>query len=148
MRKVTNRVTVAALMLICVVTWCANGHQEKMCGSIVVRNNITAFDQLINCTVIEGSLRIVMLDKTTEYDFVNLTFDSLREITQYLIVYRVKGLKSLGQLFPNLSLIRGTELFSNVALAVYENSKLQELGLHSLTQIKEGSVLIRKNYSK
>lgn len=152
MRKVTSRVTLfAGFIFMCAIIMRAdgqNGPPEKKCSSVHVRNNVSAFEKLKGCTVVEGFVQIALLDKTLEKDFANITFPDLREITQYLLVFRVKGLKSLGALFPNLALIRGTSLFANTALAIYENPKLQEIGLKSLMHIMEGSVIINKNFSK
>lgn len=146
MRDVTKRVTFAVQILMCFVVALRANDNSGVCPSIDIRNHVSQFDKLINCTLIEGSVQIVLLDKTVENDFANLTFPNLREITQYLLVYRVKGLKSLAHLFPNLAIIRGTVLFANAALAIYHTS-LQEIGLRSLTHILEGSVIIHYNYS-
>lgn len=59
--------------------------------------------------------------------------------------YRVKGLRSIGRLFPNLTVIRGHSLFINYALVAFEMMNLQEIGLHSLTTIVRGSVRFEKN---
>lgn len=149
--------TVVAAIAMCVVGWRTSAQPygagggpsaEVVCASVDVRNNVTGFEKLANCTIVEGWVQIVLLDRTLENDFANLTFPNLREITHYLLVWRVKGLKSLGQLFPNLAIIRGTSLFANSALALYENNKLQEIGLRSLTHILQGSIIIYKNYSE
>lgn len=141
-------------ILMCVVTGPAGGvtrsvAEEVVCSGVVdIRNNVTQFEKLANCTVVEGAVQIVLFDRTTENDYANLTFPNLREITHYLLVWRVKGLKSLAHLFPNLSIIRGNTLFANTALAIFENNRLQEIGLRSLTHILHGSVFIYKNYSE
>lgn len=104
----------------------------SVCSSLDIRNNVDSFKQLTDCRVIEGFLQIVLMDRTNESDFVNLTFPKLREITGYLLLYRVNGLKSLANLFPNLSVIRGQDLFINYALAVYEMLHLQVRIFHVL----------------
>lgn len=58
---------------------------------------------------------------------------------------RVEGLRSIGRLFPNLTVIRGHSLFINYALVAFEMMSLQEIGLHSLTTIIRGSVRFEKN---
>lgn len=149
MPKVTSRVTFAVFVFMCAIVVLANGRPErveKKCGSVRIGNYVSNFEKLRGCTVVEGFVQVLLLDKTNEKDFVNISFPELREVTQYLLVYRVRGLVSVGQLFPNLALIRGTTLFANAALAVYENIKLQEIGLDSLTHIMEGNVIIQKNY--
>lgn len=63
----------------------------------------------------------------------------------YLQNFRVDGLRSIGHLFPNLAIIRGFNLFINYALVAFEMQHLQEIGLHSLTDIQKGSVRFEKN---
>lgn len=96
-----------------------------VCSSLDIRNTVQSFSQLNDCRVIEGFLQIVLMDRTNESDFVNLSFPKLREITGYLLLYRVNGLTTLANLFPNLSVIRGHDLFMNYALVVYEMLHLQ-----------------------
>lgn len=60
-------------------------------------------------------------------------------------VSRVSGLRNVGRLFPNLTVIRGHSLFINYALVAFEMMHLQEIGLHSLTNILRGSVRFEKN---
>jgi len=60
-------------------------------------------------------------------------------------LYRVNGLKSLAKLFPNLSVIRGQDLFMSYAIAIYEMVHLQELGLYNLMDVVRGAVYITKN---
>jgi hypothetical protein len=74
---------------------------------------------------VEGIVQILLIDHATESSFSNLTFPELREITHYLLLYRVSGLRSLGKLFPNLTVIRGETLFLNYALVVFEMIHLQ-----------------------
>lgn len=68
-----------------------------------------------------------------------------RLILTNLSRYRVNGLRSIGQLFPNLSVIRGNSLFINYALVAFEMMHLQDVGLHSLTEIVRGSVRFENN---
>ncbi|KAL5244838.1 hypothetical protein ACI65C_012248 [Semiaphis heraclei] len=120
--------------------------EEKICGNIDVRNNGERFSLLHNCTIVNGYVQIVLLDATKPSDF-DISFPLLREITQYLVVYRVSGLYNLGKLFPNLMLIRGSPSpqFPGLALMIHDNSDLREIGLYSLTNITRGSVIISKN---
>lgn len=62
---------------------------------------------------------ITTMDGYNDTDFDDFTFPDLVEITDYLLLYRVQGLKSLGHLFPNLQVIRGNNLLNNYALAIY-----------------------------
>lgn len=50
-----------------------------------------------------------------------------REITGYLLLFRVFGLRSLRHLFPNLTVIRGERLISHYALIIYEMTDLTEV---------------------
>nr|CAD7427516.1 unnamed protein product [Timema monikensis] len=95
----------------------------RICRSVDIRNFVVRFERLRGCRVVEGFI----------------------QVTDYVLLYRVKGLRSLGQLFPNLKVIRGKQLFHNYALVVYEMPHLQEAGLHSLKVISRGGVRIEKN---
>ncbi|KAJ1085570.1 hypothetical protein NDU88_005700 [Pleurodeles waltl] len=117
----------------------------SVCPSIDIRNNLTQLSQLENCTVIEGHLQILLVFSTKAEDFRHLRFPKLVMITNYLLLFRVYGLESLKNLFPNLTVIRGTHLFFNYALVIYEMVHLREVGLYSLTKIIRGSVRIEKN---
>lgn len=55
------------------------------------------------------------------------------------------GLESLGDLFPNLTVIRGWKLFYNYALVIFEMTHLKDIGLHSLRNITRGAIRIEKN---
>ena len=117
----------------------------SVCPSIDVRNTPEGLDRLQNCTVIEGSLQIVLIDYHSDPKFDDKRFPKLREITEYFLMYRVFKLRSLSDMFPNLRVIRGQNLFYNYALAIYEVPDLQELGLFSLTTISRGAVRLEKN---
>ncbi|XP_069673156.1 insulin-like peptide receptor isoform X2 [Periplaneta americana] len=128
----------------------ASGHDlssnntDGVCQSVDVRS-LDAFERLQGCRVVEGYVQIVLIDQATEDSFANLSFPELREITHYLFLYRVNGLRYLGKLFPNLAVIRGETLFLNYALIIFEMMHIQEIGLHSLTTILHGDVYIEKN---
>lgn len=121
----------------------------KICGNIDVRNTVDTLASLHNCTVVNGYVQISLLDATNSSDF-DVSFPLLREITQYLTVYRVTGLYNLGKLFPNLMLIRGaySSRFPGLALMIHDNLDLREIGLYSLTNITQGSIIISKNPSE
>uniref|UniRef100_A0A673HZH4 Tyrosine-protein kinase receptor n=1 Tax=Sinocyclocheilus rhinocerous TaxID=307959 RepID=A0A673HZH4_9TELE len=116
-----------------------------VCPSTDIRNNATHLRVLENCTVIEGHLKILLIFKSRLEDFRGLSFPKLVVITDYLLLFRVYGLESLGDLFPNLTVIRGNNLFFNYALVMFEMIQLKEIGLHSLTNITRGAVRIEKN---
>ena len=100
---------------------------------------------MTKCTVIEGSLQILLIDYADPKDYEQLSFPLLREITGYLLLYRVMGLKSVGEIFPNLSVIRGQQLFFNYALVAFEMEQLEDIALPSLTSILRGGVRLEKN---
>ena len=116
-----------------------------MCQSVDIRNTAKDFIKLENCTVIEGHLQIRLIEFSSEGDFDSLSYPDLLEITDYILLYRVYGLRSLAHIFPNLSIIRGQNLFYNYALVVFEMPVLEELGLRSMTRILRGAVRIEKN---
>ncbi|XP_022381474.1 insulin receptor isoform X4 [Enhydra lutris kenyoni] len=134
-------VAVAALLL------GAAGHlyPGEVCPGMDIRNNLTRLHELANCSVIEGHLQILLMFKTRPEDFRDLSFPKLIMITDYLLLFRVYGLESLKDLFPNLTVIRGSRLFFNYALVIFEMVHLKELGLYSLMNITRGSVRIEKN---
>lgn len=74
-------------------------------------------------------------------------FPHLREITGHLIVTFVMDTASLSDILPNLAVIHGRveDLFQGYALVVYQNEGLQNLGLNSLTMIKQGGIKIEYN---
>uniref|UniRef100_A0A672ZA72 Tyrosine-protein kinase receptor n=1 Tax=Sphaeramia orbicularis TaxID=375764 RepID=A0A672ZA72_9TELE len=117
----------------------------NICSSKDIRNNVTNLQTLENCTVIEGHLKILLMFRTKPEDFRGFSFPKLRVITDYLLLFRVYGLESLSDLFPNLTVIRGNNLFFNYALVLFEMVQLREIGLHSLMNITRGAVRIEKN---
>ncbi|XP_012150893.2 insulin receptor isoform X1 [Megachile rotundata] len=120
---------------------------DGICQSIDIRNGAWAFGIMKDCHVIEGFLQIVLMENGVEKDFQNISFPNLKEITGYLLMYRVNGLKSLSNLFPNLEVIRGNILLTDYSFMLYEMQNLQEIGLKNLREISRGSVRIEKNPS-
>lgn len=116
-----------------------------VCPSKDIRNNVTNLKSLENCTVIEGHLKILLMFKTKTEDFRGLSYPKLQVVTDYVLLFRVYGLETLTELFPNLTVIRGSNLFFNYALVIYEMLQLKEVGLHSLMNITRGAVRIEKN---
>ncbi|XP_034612852.1 insulin receptor-related protein [Trachemys scripta elegans] len=121
------------------------GRKVTVCCSMDIRNDVSQLRKLENCTIIEGNLQILLMFTTAAEDFRGLSFPRLIMITEYLLLFRVYGLESLRDLFPNLSVIRGTNLFFNYALVIFEMPHLRDIGLHSLTDILRGSVRIERN---
>lgn len=110
-----------------------------------MRNDLEKIHLLTKCRVVEGSVAILLIDEITENDIRNISFPDLVEITGYLMLYRIGGFTSLNQLFPNLALIRGRELFKDYSLIIYEMLELTEIGLYNLVEISRGNVRIEKN---
>ncbi|KAG8147028.1 hypothetical protein E2320_014101 [Naja naja] len=101
--------------------------------------------RLENCSVIEGSLQILLMFTASAEDFRSLAFPRLVLITEYLLLFRVYGLESLRDLFPSLAVIRGASLFFSYALVIFEMPHLRDIGLRSLTNVLNGSVRIERN---
>ena len=112
-----------------------------------IRNGAEDFKRLIGCSVVEGDVQIQLIDEDDHnpIHFQDYARPELREITGYLMLYRVSRLNSLRDIFPNLAVIRGQTLFYNYALVVYQMFHLRELGLTSLTTIERGAVIILNN---
>ncbi|XP_059688365.1 insulin receptor-related protein [Gavia stellata] len=118
---------------------------SEICGSMDIRNDVSQLQKLENCSIIEGNLQILLMFTTGAEDFRGLSFPRLLMITEYLLLFRVYGLESLRDLFPNLSVIRGTNLFFSYALVIFEMPHLRDVGLHSLGHVLRGSVRIERN---
>uniref|UniRef100_A0A672HE81 Tyrosine-protein kinase receptor n=1 Tax=Salarias fasciatus TaxID=181472 RepID=A0A672HE81_SALFA len=130
--------------LICIIL-VFSSKKHCICQSKDIRNNVTNLQLLEKCTIIEGHLKILLMFKTKTEDFRGLSYPKLRVVTDYVLLFRVYGLDSLSELFPNLTVIRGNNLFFNYALVLYEMLQLKEVGLHSLMNITRGAVRIEKN---
>ena len=116
----------------------------SVCGpGIDIRNDYQQLKRLENCTVIEGFLHILLISKAEDYR--SYRFPKLTVITEYLLLFRVAGLESLGDLFPNLTVIRGWKLFYNYALVIFEMTNLKDIGLYNLRNITRGAIRIEKN---
>lgn len=104
--------------------------EAKVCPKTDVRNNPSEFEKLRNCTIIMGSLHIVLIHRVTDAtEFDKYSFPELVEIEEYLLIYDVFKLTTLGNLFPNLRTIRGTKLYVNFALIVYDLPDFREVSL-------------------
>lgn len=121
---------------------------SRVCKSINVRNSVSSLRQLEGCAVVEGYVQVVLIERANESDFASWSFPELREVTEYLLFYRVPGLRRLGHLFPNLNRVGGARLFLDYGLVVHEMFGLREIGLNGLQEITRGSVIITKNPSE
>lgn len=102
--------------------------QEHACTSLDIRNECKSFLKLENCTVITGYLIIVLLPLQNSSEFCRLEhyrFPLLREITDFLIFHEVRNVSSVRNLFPNLTVIRGQQLFLNYAFGITYMADLQ-----------------------
>jgi insulin receptor len=102
-------------------------------------------NMLRDCRVVEGSVSILLLDELTEETFRNISYPDLLEITGFLLLYRISGIKNLYNLFPNLAVIRGRDIFKDYSLIIYELEDLEEIGMINLQTIERGNVRIEKN---
>lgn len=135
--KVLSPVVILTLISLFYVTPVSAGK----CANLDIRNNVRSLMVLTNCTVVHGYLHIVLLDQQ-DNDFTNVSFPNLREITGYLLFFRVYGLVDLGALFPNLVVIRGSILFGDYALVVHGVPELKKVGLRNLLSVDRGFVRI------
>lgn len=135
-----NRVILTIVLLL--LLSCSVPVSAKECANIDIRNSVKDMNvKLRNCTVVHGYLQIVLMDNPKN-DFTNVSFPELREITGFLMVFRIFGLVDLGPLFPNLTIIRGGTLFTDYALIIYDLPDLQQVGLRNLLSIERGGVRI------
>ncbi|XP_052126745.1 insulin-like growth factor 1 receptor isoform X1 [Frankliniella occidentalis] len=119
---------------------------RSICPDMDIRNRPSQLRRLEGCVVVEGNLSMVLMDNMQPADFAPYSFPDLREVTGYVLFFKVSGLQSLGQLFPNLTLIRGTQLVVNqYSLVAFQMPDLVELGLSSLELVQRGAVRIDGN---
>lgn len=59
-----------------------------VCTSMDIRNYPDQISQLSGCRVIEGQLSIVLMERATPKIFENMSFPELREVTDYIMIYR------------------------------------------------------------
>uniref|UniRef100_A0A6I8PDT4 Tyrosine-protein kinase receptor n=1 Tax=Ornithorhynchus anatinus TaxID=9258 RepID=A0A6I8PDT4_ORNAN len=121
-----------------------SGHLP-LCPSQDIRHDVARLSALENCSVIEGHLQILLMSTATGEDFRARRFPRLVMVTGYLLLFRVYGLESLRDLFPNLAVVRGARLFFSYALVVVEMPHLRDLGLPALAAIARGAVRVERN---
>lgn len=99
-------------------------------------NKVENLRLLERCTAIEGNLVIKFLtNQVTPGNYSGLVFPKLVEVTGYILFYRVKGLRSVGQLFPNLRVIRAEEQIYKYGLALYENEDMISINTPKLSYV-------------
>lgn len=111
------------------------------CNHVDIRYEKINFDQLKYCRVVLNGLKISDISD----DLNDLRFPKLTEITGYLMINNVHGLKSLKHLFPNLAVIRGSILIHGSALLLSNNRNLENICLESLSFIGRGHVTLENN---
>lgn len=127
---------------------CTNHHLAlvpTVCPSLDIRSEVAELRRLENCSVVEGHLQILLMFTATGEDFRGLSFPRLTQVTEYLLLFRVYGLESLRDLFPNLAVIRGARLFLGYALVIFEMPHLRDVGLPALGAVLRGAVRVEKN---
>ncbi|KAK2084457.1 hypothetical protein P7K49_037490 [Saguinus oedipus] len=126
-------------------THCCVPCVPTVCPSLDIRSEVAELRRLENCSVVEGHLQILLMFTATGDDFRGLSFPRLTQVTDYLLLFRVYGLESLRDLFPNLAVIRGTRLFLGYALVIFEMPHLRDVGLPALGAVLRGAVRVEKN---
>lgn len=111
----------------------------------VVKDTCSGCKELQNCTTYDGSVQIQIVRQAEERVMKQLRFPRLTEITGHLLISLVYGQRNLKDIFPNLAVIRGREMFLDYSLVIYENKGLEEINLPLLTTILDGGVRIEKN---
>ncbi|XP_076149623.1 epidermal growth factor receptor [Alosa pseudoharengus] len=115
--------------------------------------NASNIDTFQNCTKINGDVAILYTTihgdkhtKTPKLDPAKLSvFESVKEITGYLLIQDwPESLTSLSP-FENLEVIRGRTKKQGVVSFAVANTKITHLGLRSLKSISDGEVAIIKN---
>ncbi|XP_053570531.1 epidermal growth factor receptor [Bombina bombina] len=135
--------------------------KDKVCDGIgtgMLRNvlslNASNIDMFKNCTKINGDLRILIVagdgdayTKTAVLDPEKLLiFETLREITGYLMIQWWPQNYSSLKAFENLEIIRGRTKEGDYSLVI-NSDYLKSLGLRSLKELSDGNVYIKGNNS-
>lgn len=139
-----RRVVGRFLALLCLVTHllCVQASGSVFCGG----QEFTTKEQFTitsNCTVIEGALviRDVTLNNSTDSPLLQVA-----EISDYLLLYNVRGVASLSRLLPRLAIIRGQRLFASRYSVAIIGTELVDIGLRSLLLVERGSVAVFDNF--
>ncbi|KAF2901796.1 hypothetical protein ILUMI_04392 [Ignelater luminosus] len=123
---------------------CVLPTNARICGGVHATSTLNNLEnKLRGCTAVVGNLKIVLLENSYSH-INNVSFPELKEISGYLLFYRVFGLRSIGTLFPNLAVIRGDILLTNYALIIYNLPDLEEINLYNLQYIETGSTRIER----
>ncbi|KAH0812020.1 hypothetical protein GEV33_010769 [Tenebrio molitor] len=104
------------------------GVDGKICPSLDIRNHPGRWRSCATVPLSWATFHVVLIDNVTNSSvYEKYSFPQLTEIADHLLVFRLAWLPSLGDLFPNLRVIRGNQLFLNFAIVVYRMPHLQEV---------------------
>ncbi|XP_063395481.1 insulin receptor-like [Cydia fagiglandana] len=143
-RELAGRVACLLLLTCAAHATATEVAAQEVCQSMDIRNNPESMQKLKGCRIIEGQLSIVLMEHVSP-KYYNMTFPELYEVTGYILIYRMQHVGNLGDLFPNLSVVRGLQLYKDYSVVIFDNENLVSLGLRSLTHIERGSVRIQHN---
>ncbi len=107
-------------------------------GSMLSETTISLNKSIKSCEIILGSIQIYYA-KLDSIQFTNLI-----EVTDYILIFQIQNIKTLSELFPKLSIIRGDRLYQNYALTIFLSTALLNLNLKNLISIQRGSIFISK----
>ncbi|KAK6042589.1 receptor L domain protein [Cooperia oncophora] len=150
-----SMLSLISILVLCLCVNFSEGLPERRCGTLDIRNHPNQGYKLgghksissshVNCSVLEGSmvLSLIQNSNVTEADFP--TFQHLREITGSLLIFHVRKLSTLSRIFPNLRIIGGQNLIQHFSLIIYQNEDLIDIGLTKLRLIRNGGVRIAEN---
>lgn len=81
------------------------------------------------------------------YYMKNFSFPGLVEVRDYLKMHHVDNVASIGDLFPNLAVIRAERLDNKYALQIADCQNIETIGLANLRYIGKGNIQIKENPS-
>lgn len=117
---------VSLLFLTCVNFYC-DGIKVCKTTELIMAYPRDFMNKISGCNVVDGNLILARIEYGNVSYFNSLSFPELKEIRGYFLIYRVRGLKSIGALFPHLVAIRGKNLIGDYAFAMREVFDLQEV---------------------
>lgn len=105
------------------------GSNAKLCAGVelIMAEPQDFVRELSGCTEIGGSLTLARMEYAEEDFFEDLYFPELVAVRGYFLVFRVAGLYSLGNLFPNLTVVKGNEIIKDVSVVIDQVFDLEEV---------------------
>uniref|UniRef100_A0A1I8IGI8 Recep_L_domain domain-containing protein n=2 Tax=Macrostomum lignano TaxID=282301 RepID=A0A1I8IGI8_9PLAT len=114
---------------------CGDG---KICNSIsMTMSPVGKAQTFFNCTAVDGNVVLSIIDMNGA-----VSFPHLREISGFLVLYRLRNLTTLAQLFPQLTVIRGLATHDSYALVIFDLPDLQDMALPNLRRIYRGGIRV------